>query len=124
MQFRHVLGILLALWTAGAAGAQPVKPMHPAATGEVADTKPEAVGFSSERLGKLDSAMKSLVDGRKLAGMVTVLARHGKIVEERTYGYADVASQKPMQKDTIVRIYSMTKPITGRSEERRVGKEC
>jgi CubicO group peptidase (beta-lactamase class C family) len=45
--------------------------------------------------------------------MVTVLARHGKIVEEKTYGYADVASQKPMQKDTIVRIYSMTKPITG-----------
>ena len=45
--------------------------------------------------------------------MVTVLARHGKIVEEKTYGYADVAGQKPMQKDTIVRIYSMTKPITG-----------
>ena len=57
--------------------------------------------------------MKSLVDAKKIAGMVTVLARHGKIVEEKTYGYADVASQKPMQKDTIVRIYSMTKPITG-----------
>jgi CubicO group peptidase (beta-lactamase class C family) len=113
MQFRQVLGISLALLTAGAAGAQAVKPMHPAAMGEIAETKPEAVGFSAERLGRLDSTLKSLVDSQKLAGMVTVLARHGKIVEERTYGYADVASQKPMQKDTIVRIYSMTKPITG-----------
>ena len=50
--------------------------------------------------------MKDLVDAKKLAGMVTVLARHGKIVEEKTYGYADVAGQKPMQKDTIVRIFS------------------
>ncbi|HSZ10376.1 MAG TPA: serine hydrolase domain-containing protein [Steroidobacteraceae bacterium] len=113
MQFRHVLGMSLALLTAGAAGAQAVKPIHPAATSDMAEIKPEAVGFSSERLVKLDGTMKSLVDGKKLAGMVTVLARHGKIVEERTYGYADVASQKPMQKDTIVRIYSMTKPITG-----------
>lgn len=73
----------------------------------------EAQGFSVERLGKLDAAMQSLVDNKKLAGLVTVLARHGKIVEQRSYGYADVASRKPMQKDTIVRIYSMTKPITG-----------
>jgi CubicO group peptidase (beta-lactamase class C family) len=116
MQFRNFLGaasLALAAATTQVC-AQAAKQAHPtAATAEISETKPEAVGFSSERLGKLDSAMKSLVDSKKLAGMVTVLARHGKIVEERTYGYADVASQKPMQKDTIVRIYSMTKPITG-----------
>ena len=116
MLFRNFLGaasLALAAATSQVC-AQAAKQVHPAAaTVEISETKPEAVGFSSERLGKLDSAMKSLVDGKKLAGMVTVLARHGKIVEERTYGYADVASQKPMQKDTIVRIYSMTKPITG-----------
>jgi CubicO group peptidase (beta-lactamase class C family) len=96
------------------ASAQAVKQPHAVgAAGDLSETKPELVGFSSERLGKLDSGMKSLVDGKKVAGMVTVLARHGKIVEEKTYGYADVAGQKPMQKDTIVRIYSMTKPITG-----------
>src|ERR1700720_1907339 len=115
MQFRNVLVAgSLVLMATGPLSLQAAKPLHQAADAmEIPETRPEAVGFSSERLGKLDTSMKSLVDSKKLAGMVTVLARHGKIVEERTYGYADVASQKPMQKDTIVRIYSMTKPITG-----------
>ena len=116
MQFRNVLRAvsLMLLAATTQVSAQAVKQTHQAAAaGEISETKPETVGFSSERLGKLDSSMKSLVDAKRLAGMVTVLARHGKIVEEKTYGYADVASQKPMQKDTIVRIYSMTKPITG-----------
>ncbi len=115
MPLRQVLGLVsLVLLTTSHVSAQAAKQTRQAAaTGEIAETKPEAVGFSSERLGKLDSSMQSLVDTKKLAGMVTVLARHGKIVEEKTYGYADVAGQKPMQKDTIVRIYSMTKPITG-----------
>jgi CubicO group peptidase (beta-lactamase class C family) len=114
MVFRQLLGLaLLALLTNSMVSAQAAKQTHQGAAGELAETKPEAVGFSSERLMKLDAGMKSLVDGKKLAGMVTVLARHGKLVEEKAYGYADVAGQKPMQKDTIVRIYSMTKPITG-----------
>ena len=115
MPLRQVLGLVsLVLLTTSHVSAQTAKQTRQAAaTGDIAETKPEVVGFSSERLGKLDSSMQSLVDTKKLAGMVTVLARHGKIVEEKTYGYADVAGQKPMQKDTIVRIYSMTKPITG-----------
>ena len=115
MLFRQVVGLVsLVLLTTSQVSAQAAKQTHQAAaTGDITESKPDAVGFSAERLGKLDSSMKSLVDAKKLAGMVTVLARHGKIVEEKTYGYADVASQKPMQKDTIVRIYSMTKPITG-----------
>jgi CubicO group peptidase (beta-lactamase class C family) len=115
MVFRRILAAasLGLLAAAGQSSAQAAKQTHQGAAGELAETKPEAVGFSSERLMKLDAGMKSLVDSKKLAGMVTVLARHGKLVEEKTYGYADVAGQKPMQKDTIVRIYSMTKPITG-----------
>ncbi len=110
--------VLALLATAAQVGAQAAKPapkqaLPAVAGGGIPETKPESVGFSSERLARLDGSMKSLVDAKKLAGMVTVLARHGKIVEEKTYGYADVAGQKPMQKDTIVRIYSMTKPITG-----------
>ena len=113
---RRFLGtmVLALLATTAQVGAQAAKASHPPiAGGEIAETRPESVGFSSERLARLDASMKSLVDAKKLAGMVTVLARHGKIVEAKTYGYADVAGQKPMQKDTIVRIYSMTKPITG-----------
>ena len=95
-------------------GAQALRQTRSAPGGvEIPEAKPESVGFSAERLARLDSGMKALVDSKKLAGMVTVLARHGKIVDAKTYGYADVAGQKAMQNDTIVRIYSMTKPITG-----------
>lgn len=48
-----------------------------------------------------------------MAGMVTLVARHGRIVHFEIHGHADQASQKPMSKDTIFRIFSMTKPITG-----------
>jgi CubicO group peptidase (beta-lactamase class C family) len=116
MRIPSVFGavVLALLASTSQAGAQAAKAARvPAAGSEIPETKPELVGFSAERLARLDSSMKALVDSKKLAGMVTVLARHGKVVEEKTYGYADVAGQKPMQKDTIVRIYSMTKPITG-----------
>ena len=46
-------------------------------------------------------------------GMVTLVARHGKLVYSDVYGVQDIASKKPMTQDTIFRIYSMTKPITG-----------
>jgi CubicO group peptidase (beta-lactamase class C family) len=106
---------LLLLIGAAQADAQAAKPQRAGtvAMGEIAESKPELVGFSGDRLTRLDDTMKSLVDGKQLAGMVTVLARHGKIVDEKAYGYADLAAQKPMQKDAIVRIYSMTKPVTG-----------
>src|ERR1700744_4461025 len=116
MGVRALFGALTLALIAGTGQveAQATKPVHSvAAGGDIPEAKPESLGFSSERLERLDSSMKALVESKKVAGMVTVLARHGKIVEEKTYGYADVASQKAMQKNTIVRIFSMTKPITG-----------
>jgi CubicO group peptidase (beta-lactamase class C family) len=111
MEIRKSLAFLWALSLAAATLANTPKPHH--ASGDVAPTKPEALGFSAERLDKLDAGLKAMVDSKQYAGMVTLLARHGKLVEFKNYGYADLATQKPMQKDTIVRIYSMTKPITG-----------
>jgi CubicO group peptidase (beta-lactamase class C family) len=75
--------------------------------------KPESVGFSTERLERLHALMQETVDKKEVAGVVTLLARHGKIVEYRTYGMRDLASGAPMTKDTIFRDYSMTKPVTG-----------
>lgn len=75
--------------------------------------KPESVGFSAERLERLHAAIQSEVDKKQLAGAVTLLARHGKIVDYRTYGMRDMAAGTPITKDTIFRDYSMTKPITG-----------
>jgi len=75
--------------------------------------KPESLGFSSERLGWLHQTMQHEVDEKRLAGVVTLLMRHGQLVEERSYGTKDMSSGAPMTNDTIFRIYSMTKPVTG-----------
>ena len=74
---------------------------------------PESVGFSSERLERLHANMQKQVDDKKLAGVVTLLARHGKVVEEKAYGKKDIETGSPMTTDSIFRIFSMTKPITG-----------
>jgi len=80
---------------------------------DMAQVKPEAVGFSSERLDRLHELIQSEIDQKQLAGAVTILARHGKIVDYRTYGQREIASSSPMTKDVIFRDYSMTKPVTG-----------
>jgi CubicO group peptidase (beta-lactamase class C family) len=80
---------------------------------DMTTVKAESVGFSSERLERLHSLIQEEVDKKQLAGAVTILARHGKVVEYRTYGQRDLASGAPMTKDAIFRDYSMTKPVTG-----------
>ena len=74
---------------------------------------PEAVGFDRERLARLDAYMAGVVASGRVAGMTTLLARHGKLVSFKTYGKKSLATGAPMTEDTIFRIYSMTKPITG-----------
>jgi CubicO group peptidase (beta-lactamase class C family) len=75
--------------------------------------KPEDVGMSSSRLARLSDGMKALIDQGRLAGAVTMVSRHGKVVEFEAVGKRDIAARAPMQKDSIFRIYSMSKPITG-----------
>ena len=96
------------------AGAHPAQAQQAnTKTLNLAATKPEALGLSSERLELLHAAIERQVDQKQLPGVVTILARHGKVVEERAYGKKDVASGAPMTKDAIFRIFSMTKPVTG-----------
>ena len=57
--------------------------------------------------------MRALVDDAKLAGVTTLVARHGKVVYLDAYGVQDLATRKPVTKDTIFRLASMTKPIVG-----------
>ncbi len=75
--------------------------------------RPESVGMSTQRLGRLKSEMQGLVDRNQLAGVVTMVAKDGKVVEFEAAGKRDLESAAPMQKDSIFRIYSMSKPITG-----------
>jgi CubicO group peptidase (beta-lactamase class C family) len=80
---------------------------------DLAVATPESVGVSSERVRRIDAAMKKLVDDKQVAGLVTLLERHGKVVAFNAVGQKDVRKADPVQKDSIFRIYSMTKPLTG-----------
>ena len=73
---------------------------------------PEEVGLSSERLTRIRPAVGKHIGDDKIAGAVTLVARRGKVVHLECVGLMDRESNKPMQPDTIFRIYSMTKPIT------------
>src|SRR2546422_5685476 len=86
--------------SAGLAGAQPIP-----------SARPEQVGFSPERLARITPTFKSEVDQGRLPGAVIVVARKGKVAYFETVGFRDKAAGKPMPKDAIFRIYSMTKPL-------------
>ncbi len=72
---------------------------------------PESVGFSAQRLARLDPVIQGYVDRNEVPGAVALVARHGKVVYHKSFGQRDVAAGAPMGTDTIFRIASMTKPI-------------
>jgi CubicO group peptidase (beta-lactamase class C family) len=78
----------------------------------VARTTPEAAGFDGEGLGKIGEAINGYIQRGQLAGASVLIARHGKVVYLESFGMRDVERHLPMTADTIVRFYSMTKPLT------------
>jgi CubicO group peptidase (beta-lactamase class C family) len=95
----RLLVALLLLTTAYAQGISPVAPAD--------------VGLSKERLDRIKPAIEKMVSQNRLAGGIGLIARRGKIAYFDTYGMADKESGKPMPKDAIFRIFSMTKAVTG-----------
>jgi CubicO group peptidase (beta-lactamase class C family) len=91
---------------AGAARRSSAGALNPAAN-------PESLGFDAQRLAKLDAYMAKAVGDGRVSGLITLLARHGQIVSEKIYGARRLEGNVPMTRDTIFRLYSMTKPITG-----------
>jgi len=73
---------------------------------------PESQGMSSERLGRLHAEIERFVTEGRHAGAISLVARNGRIVDWRTYGKRDLEAGLPMEKDTICRIYSMSKIVT------------
>lgn len=73
---------------------------------------PEAVGVATDRLVFLDRALQRYVDDGKLSGVVVVLSRSGDCFHAKGYGFADLATRQPIQPDTLVRLWSVTKVIT------------
>jgi CubicO group peptidase (beta-lactamase class C family) len=73
---------------------------------------PEEAGLTTAGLARVDQALADLVAAKELAGVVTLVARHGKVVHRSAIGVKDVESGEALAHDTIFRIYSMTKPVT------------
>jgi CubicO group peptidase (beta-lactamase class C family) len=74
--------------------------------------KPEQSGMSTDRLKRLSAAMRGYIDRGEIAGTVTLVARHGRVVHLEAQGLMDIDAKTPMRADTLFRIASMTKPIT------------
>ncbi len=73
---------------------------------------PTEAGFSPERLARIDRHFEGYVEQKKLAGWHLALSRRGQLVHSSTMGHRDIAAELPYTDDTIVRMFSMTKPIT------------
>lgn len=74
--------------------------------------EPKQVGFSVDRLGRIDEYFRDYVDDGRLPGYSIAVARGGHLAHVSTYGQRDVEAQLPTTLDTMYRLYSMTKPIT------------
>ena len=72
-----------------------------------------AAGFTDEGIQALDAAMEKIVADQDVAGMVWILAKDGEVATFETTGLARVDDQASMQMDSLFRIYSMSKPVTG-----------
>jgi len=73
---------------------------------------PEKVGLSPQRLARIRPTIEKHIGDDKIAGALTLLAGHGELVHLECVGLMDRENKKPIQADTIFRLYSMTKPIT------------
>jgi CubicO group peptidase (beta-lactamase class C family) len=76
------------------------------------EAPPAAGGFSAARLARLDSGMSHWVKNKWVNGSVALIARKGKIVFYKSYGYNDMDTKAPLEKTGIFRIASQTKAIT------------
>jgi CubicO group peptidase (beta-lactamase class C family) len=79
---------------------------------ELPTSTPAAEGLSEDKLQKVNEIMNGLVRDRHIAGGIVLIARHGKVVFHEPYGQMDIDDGRPVQRDAIFRIYSMSKAIT------------
>src|SRR5262249_16685480 len=97
--------LMLVLWSRGPLGAAAPAPSTAA--------RPEDVGLSSDRLQRVAELVQRHIVAGSFSGAVTLVARDGRIVYHQAAGLMDIDAKKPMVKDGIFRIMSMTKPVIG-----------
>lgn len=98
---RPILILLLALAAAASAFAQGLP-----------RGRPELLGFAPDRLARIDSLMQRYVDSGRVAGVVTLVARRGRVVQLGAYGWSDREAGRRMSPDAIFRIASQSKAVT------------
>jgi CubicO group peptidase (beta-lactamase class C family) len=98
----RVMSLFMVVLLAGGAVGQGIRSVTPNGT-----------GLSSERLDRIGAVMNDHVAKGHIAGAIGLIARRGKVGYFETYGFQDKEAGVAMRKDTIFRMYSMTKPITG-----------
>ena len=77
------------------------------------ENRSETTLVDSAAISRLDSTLQTVVNSGNIAGISALIYENGQEVYYNAFGYADIAAKKPMDRNTIVQIYSMTKPITG-----------
>ena len=102
---RHIRWLAVLLWCIALPGLAGVATPLPAA-------RAETQGISSARLQRLHDFMRQATGDDGYLGGVTLAARNGRIVDWQAYGHRDLARREPIRKDSIFRIYSMTKTVT------------
>ena len=102
MQLRDLRAVSLVIltWSAVQAAGQ-----------QLPTAAPRDVGMAEEGIAKIGPFVRQLIAARELAGAVTIVARRGKVVHFEAHGMSNIAARQPMRKDSIFRIYSMTKAI-------------
>src|SRR5712691_10837369 len=75
--------------------------------------RPEDVGFSSERLQRINETVQRYIEAGQITGAVTMVSRKGRVAHFEAQGLMDLESKTPMRKDAIFRMASMSKPVTG-----------
>ncbi len=80
---------------------------------QAAKPAPVVPGISGERLARVAPAVDQLLKDGKFAGISVTVARDGRVAYQQEFGYADLATKALLKKDSLYRIFSMTKPITG-----------
>jgi CubicO group peptidase (beta-lactamase class C family) len=78
----------------------------------IPNARPEDAGISTERLHRVNATIQRYINRGEISGAISMIARKGRLVHFETHGASDIASRKPMSKDAIFRLASMTKPIT------------
>ncbi len=85
------------------------------AAGPLPSTRPDAVGLSQQRLDRIHTMVKKHIDAGEISGAVMLVARKGQIAYIDVQGTMDIETKKPMTRDSVFRMASMTKPVVGTS---------